>query len=131
MATDSIKHSGNTQFFINTPCAWTNNGAFHSQNSLINFNGNTSLQGTGVYNFDDILIDSNKTVNHFSPFNINVKGNFTNNGDFICNLNKVTFNGVDEQSIDGSSLTSFSQLLISNSSVPGVIVKKSIFVTGQ
>ncbi len=128
---DSIKHSGNTQFFINAPCTWTNHGVFHSQNSLVNFNGNASLQGTGVYNFDDILINSNKTVTHVSPVNIDVKGDFMNHGDFISNLNMVTFNGVDVQSIDGSTSTSFYKLKISNSSAQGVIVKKSIFVTGQ
>jgi len=127
---DSIQQINNTLFFINTTCSWLNAGVFAANNSKLTINGNIQLQGSGVYNFDDIQINSNKTLHHVAPYTINIGGDFINHGNFISNLNRVSFNGTDTQTIDGNSITSFYYLMISNSSLIGVLVKKDIVVTG-
>lgn len=129
-AADSIKQTNNTLFFFNNTAAWINAGVYSATNAKVSFNGNTQLQGTGIFSFNDILINSTKTLDHFSPYNINVKGDFINHGNFISNLNKVSLNGNGAQVIDGNSITSFYTLYVTNSSVQGVTVKKSIMVTG-
>ncbi len=51
--------------------------------------------------------------------NITVSGNWTNNGTFISNGFGVTFDGTNNQSISGSSATSFAPLTISNTGGSG------------
>lgn len=129
-AADSIRQTNNNLFFFNNTGSWTNAGVFLAANSQTIFNGSTRLLGTGSYHFDDILINSNKALDHFSPYELHVKGDFINHGNFISNANKVSFSGTGPQVIDGSSLSSFYYLNIINSSPSGVSVNRSIWVTG-
>jgi glucose/arabinose dehydrogenase len=46
--------------------------------------------------------------------NINVKGNWINNGSFLAGTGTVTFDGTAAQSIGGSAVTDFTNILVSN-----------------
>jgi hypothetical protein len=128
---DSIQQKNNSRFFFNNNSNWVMNGVFTATNSLTTFNDSTTLQGNGQYSFDGILINSGKSLVHTNPYNIDIKGNFTNHGNFVSSSNSVTFNGSNAQVIDGSIISRFNKVIISNVSPAGVSTNKSFWVTGQ
>ncbi|MBN4051355.1 T9SS type A sorting domain-containing protein, partial [bacterium AH-315-M05] len=64
-----------------------------------------------------------------SNFNINLAGNWVNNGTFTARNGAVIFNGSSAQTIGGSTVTSFNNLTINNSS-GGVSLTSAQNVTG-
>ena len=130
-ATDSIKQIGTGRFSINSNMTWSNLGVFIAENSTTNFNGNTVLNGTGMYQFHTVAIESNKTLNHVLPQNIFISGNFNNNGNFLAQTNNSVFNGNQSQFISGLNTSNFYNLVISNSSNMGIYLDTSIFVAGN
>ena len=94
--------------------SWTNNGTFIAgTNGTVEFAGTTTTiqPGTGINSFYNILITTGLTV---SSANINVAGNFTNNGIFTHSNGTVTFNG--SSTIYGSTANnSFYNVIITGS----------------
>ncbi|MDT8411637.1 MAG: T9SS type A sorting domain-containing protein [Vicingaceae bacterium] len=128
--TDTITQIGASTFSINTPTTWNNNGAFRGVFSTITFNNNTTLQGSGVYDFHGLTINPTFALNHVAPTNISVKGNFTNNGTFTHNANTVNFTGTSAQQISGASTTTFYNLVINHSST-GITLNQNIQVNNS
>lgn len=90
---------------------WINNGTFTpTANSTVEFNGNSTINGTASTQFLNILISGVLT----SPATLNVAGNFTDNGTFNAGANTVLFNGSSIQSIQGSSVTTFNNIDVTN-----------------
>ena len=128
--TDTITQVGASIFSINTPTTWNNAGVFRGYFSTITINGNTSLQGTGIYDFHSIAINNAVTLNHVAPTFISVKGNITNNGTFTQNLNTVNLTGTTAQQISGPSSTTFHDLVINHSST-GITLNQNIQVNNS
>jgi len=79
----------------------------------------------------NLTIDPN-TIFSANNIPINIKGNWTNNGTFTPTSVAVTFNGNINQSIGGSSNTSFYNLTINNTGASGndkVTLNKPVTVT--
>ncbi|PZR36047.1 MAG: hypothetical protein DI538_14395 [Azospira oryzae] len=85
-----------------------------TNNSTIIATGNASITGNVVPSFYSVTISGAGNLTS-SPGNINIGGNFTNNGTFNANNGTLTFNGSAAQTISGSTNTSFSNISSSNS----------------
>ena len=100
---------------------WTNNGVFTPNTGTITFNGTTNIGGSEINSFPGVIISG--ILNAPTAANINISGDFTNNGTFNHNLGTVTFNGtngVSGQTIGGTSVTDFNNITIVNSTSVGV-----------
>ncbi len=79
----------------------------------LSFSGNSTLSGLniGTTNFINILINGGATVT--APSNLNVQGNFTNNGTFTAGSNTVSFTGSNVSRIlSGTTNTQFFALVL-------------------
>lgn len=74
---------------------WENNGTFTGEGSTIHFAGNSEIKGTSTTTFNNVVIDSGKTLksNATNGITIKVAGNWTNSGTFTANKGTVEFTG--------------------------------------
>ena len=128
--TDTITQVGASTFSINTPTTWNNAGVFRGSFSTITINGNTTLQGSGIYDFHSIAINNAASLNHVAPTNISVKGNITNNGIFTHNANTVNLTGTTAQQISGASPTTFHDLVVNHTST-GITLNQNIQINNS
>ena len=77
----------------------TGTGSINVTGDTINFNGNTTVSGATSFNHVLIAVASTLTA---PAANLNIAGNFTNNGTFNASTGKVLLNGV-KQTITGSN----------------------------
>ena len=108
--------------------SFTNNGTFNHNDRTTTFSGSGGIFPIG----GDITFGSvvnNATLTQWAT-NINIKGNWTNNANFVSNSRTVTFNGANNtQTIAGS--TSFKNLTINHTGSNGVTAAGStLTVTG-
>ncbi|MDQ7779913.1 MAG: pre-peptidase C-terminal domain-containing protein, partial [Planctomycetota bacterium] len=82
----------------------------------------------GIFPFD---INGNLTINpgatltaSSSSYNIEVAGNWTNDGGFTANSNTVTFNGSSDSEILGSTTTTFYYLYVSKSAASWNVIPR-------
>jgi hypothetical protein len=125
---------------INVKGNWTNSGTFNADSGTgtVTFNGSSAqtIGGTVTSQTFNNLTLSNisggvsvggstttltlngaftiTTGSFTAPANLNVAGNWTNNGTFTANSGKVTFNGSGASTFSGSSTTTFYDLEISS-----------------
>ncbi|GEO05907.1 hypothetical protein AAE02nite_35710 [Adhaeribacter aerolatus] len=89
-----------------------NDGILNGNTATFNFNPAASvIQGMGTTNFYNVIINDSTTL----ETDINIKGNFTNNGVLTIENNTVNFDGITAQLINGTAETSFYNLSIANS----------------
>ncbi|HYG53080.1 MAG TPA: T9SS type A sorting domain-containing protein [Flavobacteriales bacterium] len=127
--TDSIRVKGSAAWTFFGNNTFKNNGIFYAENIITVFSGTTTLDGTGKFNFQNLLIDTGDTLRHVSPDSICIRGNFTNNGFYNDTVNSVAFKGLDQQLIEGSSITTFNNLVINNAE--GVVLTNHAKVNGS
>lgn len=94
---------------VNVAHNFTNNGTFTHNSGTVTFNGTTTISGSSTSSFNNVAITG--TLTGPSSANINVAGNWTNDGAFVHNNGTVTFNGTSAMS--GSSTNTFNNLTIS------------------
>ncbi|MFA6610708.1 MAG: hypothetical protein WCT15_07680, partial [Candidatus Omnitrophota bacterium] len=88
---------------------WINNagayGSFIAGTGTIIFNGNTTISGASINSFYNVIINNGKIL--IAPAaNMNVSGNWTNNGGtFTPGTGTVTFSGSAAQAINGTAAT--------------------------
>ena len=124
---------------------WTKSGTFTSTGSTFNFNGSTASQSISSCIFNNIsfagnapktatgilTISGNLTINsNFTAGNFThtVTGDFTNNGTFTSNSGTISIIGTTGKSINGTSQTSFYNLILNRSG--GVTLGADIAVSG-
>ncbi len=98
---------------FNVAGTWTNNGTFNRgvATNTVTFNGNSSISGTTATTFSGITITG--ILN--APTNLSLAGNFTNNGTFNRGSGTVVFAGTSIQNIQGSAVTDFNNITVTNS----------------
>jgi len=101
-------------FTHNVAGNWTNNGTFTHSGGTINFNG-VAQTATGAVNFNHVQINS--SVSFTAPVGaMGIAGDFTNNSpSFLHNNGTVSFSGSTLQRIQGSAVTTFNNIAVSNS----------------
>src|SRR5690606_27967136 len=96
---------------VNIAGNWNNNGTYTKANETITFTGATAISGSSVNSFHNVAIAGSLTA---PSANMNVSGSWTNNGTFTANGGTVTLNGSAQQTLGGSSATTFHNLTLSN-----------------
>ncbi|MFZ4582486.1 MAG: beta strand repeat-containing protein, partial [Paludibacter sp.] len=104
---------------------WINNGTFTANTSTVIFNGTTAISGASTTTFHHLTINSTKSLTA-STGNVNITGNWTNNGTFIDNSGTISLSGSSAQTITGVS--TFNNLTINNSA--GVVAASNLTVNG-
>lgn len=105
---------------LNVAADFTNNGTFTHNSGTINFNGTSSV--TGTVNFGHVTISN--ILN--APATLNISGNFTNNGTFNRGTGTVVFNGSTIQNIQGTAVTDFNNINVTNTGgTPAVQVQSN------
>jgi hypothetical protein len=89
---------------------WTNSGVFTPGAGTVTFNGASTVSGTSVTTFKNVLISG--TLIGPSATNMIVTGNWTNDGTYTHNSGTVTFNGGAVQTLSGTSVNSFNNLTL-------------------
>lgn len=83
--------------------SWQNAGVvFHTGNALFQ-TGNSTLNGTGIYQFSHVTVPAGKSLNHISPLLVSVNGNLDVLGSFSHNSNKLALNGTKHQTVHTTS----------------------------
>lgn len=112
-ASGSFDDNGKT-ITLTGASGWSNTGAGTlTLTGTLAVNGNVSISGASINTFDNIIISGTLTAP--SAANMNVTGNWTNNGTFTHNSGTVTFNGGSVQTLSGSSINSFNNVTLSGS----------------
>ncbi|MDF2437352.1 MAG: hypothetical protein K0Q95_1728 [Bacteroidota bacterium] len=128
-ATDSVVHRDASTLTINNSNTFSNAGVWYGDNSLITFNGNTILSGTGAYQFNSLLIVNGKFLSQVIP-DIKVSGDITNNGTINTNTGLIELNGGILQTVSGANTINFYDVRINNSST-GISLAKSTVVNHE
>lgn len=100
---DSILLQDSAQWFDMNGVSWQNNGVFHASAGSLFKSGNTTLNGTGSYQFDDLTIPASKLFNHISPASISVSGDLNVAGIFSHHSNQLVLDGTSQQAITAST----------------------------
>jgi hypothetical protein len=108
---------------FNVAGTWTNNGTFNAgvATNTVTFNGTSSIAGSSATNFSGIIISATLTA----PASLNLAGNFTNNGTFSSGTGTVLFNGSATQAIQGSTVTNFNNITVTNVGGPPAVTVQS------
>jgi hypothetical protein len=116
---------------MNVAGNWNNTGTFvnGANTNTVTFNGTTAFTGAGLTQFSGITISGTGTLTS-SP-TLRVAGNFTNNGTFNSNSGTLLLNGSSLQLLQGSTLTNFNNISITNvGGPPGVRVVSDQDISG-
>lgn len=109
--------------FTGVGSRWTMKAAYNASGTAeAIFDGSTELYllASGDWNFYDLTINSGKTMNQNNADTISVAGDWKNNtGTYTHNSNRVVFDGVADQSIGGTSGTTFYDMTIRNTGASG------------
>lgn len=114
---------------FNVAGTWTNNGTFNAgaATNTVTFNGTSSVAGSSATNFSGITVSG--TLN--APATLNVAGDFTNNGIFNRGTGTVVFNGSSIQNIQGTAVTDFNNINVTNTGgTPPVRVQSNANLRG-
>ena len=90
-----------------------NGVTFSGSISKIIIDGSASLSGSGTFNFNDIQINSTRSLS-LSSLTVNILGNITNNGSITPASSTVILSGTSK-TIGGSASSSFNSLNVSGS----------------
>lgn len=96
---------------------FTNNATFTNNSGTVIFNGTSSVLGSTTPVFRNITISGTLT----SPATLQLNGNLTNNGVFNRGTGTVLFSGNTTQSIDGSVVTDFNNISVTNTAGPPAV----------
>jgi len=92
---------------------WTNNNAFIGGSGSVSFQATGTIGGLAVTTFNHLVIAPAGIVTA-GISNIDLTGDWTNNGTFNAGTSAVSFEGTTAQSIGGTSPTAFYDLTINN-----------------
>lgn len=106
--------------------SWIRTAGTYSATGTVIFNGITTMGGTSITTFNNVIINPAKTL-IADPTTMGVAGSdFTNDGTFTHNNGTVTFNGAGTTLISGASFTTFNHFTISSGTVKGHSTEMSI-----
>ncbi len=104
LAGDSIIVKNGAQWVETNTVTWQNEGIFHAAGDGLFTSGNTTLTGTGSYQFDRLNVPAAKTLSHVTPATISVSGDLEVSGVFNHNSNRLILNGALQQEITATTL---------------------------
>lgn len=130
---------------------WLDAGTFTPGTGTVTFDGTNqsitkttgetfnhlTLTGTGTKTLGGaITTNGNLTINTnavldvtTNNYAVTIKGNWTNNGNFLANSGTVTFNGAVAQTIGGTSITNFRNITLNNTAGATLTQAQNLFGT--
>ncbi|WP_423226757.1 proprotein convertase P-domain-containing protein [Candidatus Amarolinea aalborgensis] len=87
---------------------FSNSGAFNHNSGTVTFNGTTTMSGSSTTSLNNVTINSGKSLTAPSG-NVNVAGNWTNNGTFTPGSGTVTFNRSGSQTVTTNSTSTYNK----------------------
>ncbi len=109
---------------------WINNNSFICDSGTISFNSTDTIKGTAVTAFHNIIIVPSATL-YIQSANVQVSGDWINNGTLSPSSGIITLNGNMPQYIDGTVSTTFSNLTVNNTDVSGVTLNNPTTISGS
>lgn len=129
--TDSIMQRGmNASIYFTNTNAWNNAGVFWADNTTTRFEGTTTLNGSGNYQFNYLSIHPLASLIHNNPASISVSGDLMQNGSFVSNTNTVVFNGTEEQFLSGQNIQLYN-VTLQNSSQEGLTLQTETHIFNE
>lgn len=130
---DSIVMNGGASWIDENSVTWTNGGVFYANESFY-ISGNSTINGTGYFQYANLSIPSGKQFVHSTtnaPLRIN--GDFTINGTLFSGSDrKIIMNGTTTQLLGGmAALTPTFYHFEVNNSGSGVILETMIAITNN
>jgi Ig-like domain CHU_C associated/Secretion system C-terminal sorting domain len=102
-----------------------NNSTLTPSNSTLSIiSGSTTISGSSSTSLGNLTITA--SGNLVASANLSIQGNFTNNGTFNANNGTITFDGPAAQVIQGSTNTSFNNIIYNNNSSLTVSTPQSL-----
>lgn len=117
---DSLKQTDGSSLVINSTNTVNNEGVWFITGASTEFNGLSTLNGTGIYQFDTLLISASGAINQLSAPEVAISGSFQKLGGYTVNGNQMKWNGSIQQEVSGNGILSLNDLIIDNGSVDGV-----------
>ncbi|HTJ52819.1 MAG TPA: T9SS type A sorting domain-containing protein, partial [Cyclobacteriaceae bacterium] len=106
-----------------------NDGTYYNNNGLVSFNGTSVITGTVKPVFNTIEISG--ILSSPANFNLELRGDFINNGIFNHANGTVLFAGTTSQKISGASKTEFQNINLTNSSTsPSLFIESDCDLFG-
>ncbi len=156
VAQDQLTNNGNLQLHPGAAIAFfgdfVNDGTFTATTSTVIFNGSSaqSIGGTSTttfYNLDidnsngvvldkAVAIDNDLTITNgtfnvnTSNYQINLGGDFTNNGAFNAQSGKIVFDGTATQQVSGTATTTFNNIDLTNTAATGLQIETNTNLKG-
>lgn len=129
-ATLAAQYAFGTTTLTNLTVNYTGNGSISPGTySTLTLNGNGTITLTGnVIVVTDVTIGPSATLAS-AGFQMDVSGNWINNGAYTAGGSTVRFVGTSTQTIGGSSVTSFANITITNTTSP-ILVSRAISISG-
>lgn len=109
-ANDNI-FQNNANFLMTGDVTWRNNGGYHAEYGIASFSGNARLEGEGTFDFWQLGIGMEASLDHVQPDTIAIGSAFSAFGEFEARQNTVAFTGPGG-SISGFGTTAFHNLII-------------------
>lgn len=107
--------------------SFANYGAFTQSTYTVTFDGTGTVLGTSITSFTNVTINNTMTLTGHAT-NMNVSGNFLNNGTFTHNSGTITFNGAAGQTFTTGAQT-YNNIVLNNTGTAGA--NERITVSGN
>ncbi|MES2559110.1 MAG: T9SS type A sorting domain-containing protein [Bacteroidota bacterium] len=129
-ATLVAQYAFGTTTLTNLTVNYSGNGSISPGTySTLTLNGNGTITLTGnVVVVTDVVIGPSATLAS-AGFDMDVNGNWTNNGTYTAGGSLVRFVGTSTQTIGGTSVSSFASVTITNTTSP-ILVNRAISISG-
>jgi hypothetical protein len=139
-ALDTINVSGNVTISSGTTFSagafthavggnWVNNGTFTASTSKINFNGTSTMSGSSTTSFNNLAIAASSSLTS-STGNVNISGNFTNDGTFNHNNGTLTLTEGGGNNFEGNNQIDLNNLTVNLSGQGATTFNKLVTVSG-
>jgi hypothetical protein len=110
---------------------WTNNNVLTATNlSTVTFKGTTTVGGSSVSSFGNVIIDPSASLTAPSG-NMDITGSWTDNGTFVNNSGTLIFNGASTQTINTSAVETFNNFTVSTGSDVSLSSSSKLTVNGN
>lgn len=128
LAGDSIIVRNGAEWRDILTVSWQSAGVFHASADALFQSGNSTISGTGSYQFGKLTVPGGKSFVHTTPQVVAASGDLLVNGVFNHNANELILNGTQPQSVSGLAGLSFHDLEVANESA-GVELVNNLSIT--
>jgi len=127
LAGDSIVVRNGAEMTVGAALNWQNEGVVTGQLATLKIDGSTSLFGSGIYQFPNLILSLTKTLNHIATVPVFVNGDFSLFGVYNQLQHSLEFNGDTEQLLLSVGPIALDNIVLNNSG-DGVVFDHNLLV---